>query len=111
MDAQRFAGGLLTQALRSIKMELGSDAPRIAALRLVRKFLRRLPLGSGLTDADKCGSYSEEKDKKSDAGSMISVESVWKLLMDELRHGHPTRKSKSMGMIEAILKVKTDDNK
>jgi hypothetical protein len=36
----------------------------------------------------------------------LAVASVWLLLLNELRHGHPTRRTKSLGMTEGLLKVR-----
>jgi hypothetical protein len=103
-EARKHAHLLLSQIMRSVKFELGSDSPRVAALRCLRKALRRLPANAALVHADKCGRVDTDETSVSD-NSLIAVETVWTLLMSELRHGHPTRKSKSMGMIESLLKT------
>jgi hypothetical protein len=36
----------------------------------------------------------------------LSVAAVWLLLLNELRHGHATRKTKSLGMAEGLLKAR-----
>lgn len=102
-EAAAHAPALLDTCVGSYRRELSSDAPRVAALRCLRKVLRRLPsLDLGLSHRSLAG-RPDAMDGA--AGASMSVAKVWEALMSELRHGHPTRKSKSLGMVEALLKT------
>lgn len=99
-EAKKHTHGILTQIMKTFRYERGSDGPRISALRCLRKVMRRLPSELSLTHSEECGRVEPQGDTR-----LISVQSVWDLLLSELRFGHPTRKTKSLSMIEALLKV------